>query len=361
MRLCIYSGSFDPFHYGHLEVINKASTYCDKVIVLPNNPRKNKPNRTNLILRSHMLSLIFPIFSDFSYLSSNHKIVVDTQHVQFVFDELSKSHDIILVIGSDIVKQPKLNCNNILVIERNDYPIAKNELLNNNPKCTYIYNDQLKYQNISSTFVKQNIDSIDKYVPKELVDLAKKQITSNICSLSDETISIIINNNLIIKTFINDIYAKKYYDGYSLLKTEIFTIPRVTLFNNVITEDYITNIGNFLQYEQYINILPHFFLRLSLFHQESNVVHGDMTITNVIIINETTFALTDFMKIKIGSKKDQLREFFQFIYSFKFYGLRSGINYDINLIKKIGLDNYANIINFKNDEINEYENYWKNK
>ncbi len=41
MRIALYPGSFDPIHYGHLDIIERASHLFDKLIVcVANNPNK---------------------------------------------------------------------------------------------------------------------------------------------------------------------------------------------------------------------------------------------------------------------------------------------------------------------------------
>ncbi|HLG92378.1 MAG TPA: pantetheine-phosphate adenylyltransferase [Acidimicrobiales bacterium] len=44
MRAVLYPGSFDPFHNGHLEVVEKAARLFDKVVVAAiRNPQKGEP------------------------------------------------------------------------------------------------------------------------------------------------------------------------------------------------------------------------------------------------------------------------------------------------------------------------------
>ncbi|MCD5407556.1 MAG: pantetheine-phosphate adenylyltransferase [Desulfotomaculum sp.] len=41
MRIAVYPGSFDPVHYGHLDIIERASTLFDKLVVaVVTNPKK---------------------------------------------------------------------------------------------------------------------------------------------------------------------------------------------------------------------------------------------------------------------------------------------------------------------------------
>ena len=61
-NVCIYQGSFDPFHKGHQEVASEALNYAQLVVILPNNFNRHKPNRSNIIFRSHLLSKLYNNF-----------------------------------------------------------------------------------------------------------------------------------------------------------------------------------------------------------------------------------------------------------------------------------------------------------
>ncbi|MGH9077321.1 MAG: pantetheine-phosphate adenylyltransferase [Acidimicrobiales bacterium] len=44
MRVALYPGSFDPFHNGHLEIVEMAAVLFDRVVVAPmRNPQKGPP------------------------------------------------------------------------------------------------------------------------------------------------------------------------------------------------------------------------------------------------------------------------------------------------------------------------------
>lgn len=44
MRIALYPGSFDPFHNGHLEIVEMAARMFDRVVVAPmRNPQKGVP------------------------------------------------------------------------------------------------------------------------------------------------------------------------------------------------------------------------------------------------------------------------------------------------------------------------------
>jgi pantetheine-phosphate adenylyltransferase len=54
MRVAIYPGSFNPWHKGHEEILNKSLLLFDKVIIgIGNNPEKNfnNPHNNNPIFR----------------------------------------------------------------------------------------------------------------------------------------------------------------------------------------------------------------------------------------------------------------------------------------------------------------------
>jgi pantetheine-phosphate adenylyltransferase len=44
LRIALFPGSFDPFHNGHLEIVETAAKLFDQVVVAPvRNPQKNEP------------------------------------------------------------------------------------------------------------------------------------------------------------------------------------------------------------------------------------------------------------------------------------------------------------------------------
>lgn len=87
--ICLYPGSFDPFHKGHQEVANEALNYAPLVVILPNNPNKHKPDRSNIIYRSHLLSKLYDLYNDNTYFLKSG-IVVDTRDIDVAISEIKK-------------------------------------------------------------------------------------------------------------------------------------------------------------------------------------------------------------------------------------------------------------------------------
>lgn len=56
MSTCIYPGSFDPIHIGHIDIIKRATKIFDKVIISPS-INKNKKGRFTLDERIEMINL----------------------------------------------------------------------------------------------------------------------------------------------------------------------------------------------------------------------------------------------------------------------------------------------------------------
>ncbi len=71
MRTALFPGSFDPFHNGHLEIVETASRLFDRVVVAPmRNPQKGEPlftieERQQMIADSvsHLPNIGFDTFS----------------------------------------------------------------------------------------------------------------------------------------------------------------------------------------------------------------------------------------------------------------------------------------------------------
>ncbi|EOA07582.1 Phosphopantetheine adenylyltransferase [Mycoplasma yeatsii 13926] len=65
MRIAIYPGSFDPFHDGHLNIVKKASSLFDKLIIVVS---KNI-NKSSLLSFEKRIEIITNLTKDFKNIS----------------------------------------------------------------------------------------------------------------------------------------------------------------------------------------------------------------------------------------------------------------------------------------------------
>ncbi|WP_031515275.1 pantetheine-phosphate adenylyltransferase [Desulfofalx alkaliphila] len=75
MRIAVYPGSFDPIHYGHLDIIERASVLYDKLVVaVATNPKK-KP----LFDTQERIELLKMVLKDFDnvYIESFEGLTVN--------------------------------------------------------------------------------------------------------------------------------------------------------------------------------------------------------------------------------------------------------------------------------------------
>jgi len=155
---CLYIGSFDPFHVGHLEVVEQMLNYVDFVTILPNNPNKKKPNRTDLLHRVKMIRLT---------VDKLPKPIRDRIHVieENCDDWINGLVDVkkVSCLGSDQYDPSKTNYHLIVdhmyIIPRVGYECAIGE----NKNVTHLNPNLFHNQTFSSTQIKQQIHGENRY------------------------------------------------------------------------------------------------------------------------------------------------------------------------------------------------------
>ena len=181
-RVGVFVGTFDPVHKGHTHVIKYILEHniVDKVIVIPTGSYWNKAPKATTKQRIDMLKFI-----------ANDKIEISTklndlEYTYQIMEELEKEYPmdyLYLIIGADnIIKFDewknvnKLLEYNIIVVNRDNINIKKyvNKF---NKKDNFFVIDNFDYVPISSTEIRQNVDS--KETKKYLDERVLKYIKNN--------------------------------------------------------------------------------------------------------------------------------------------------------------------------------------
>jgi len=369
MEIIVYIGSFDPFHYGHQEVINivkaKVKTEAEtelKIIIMPNNPRKGKPDRTSILIRVFTLSKLYPIFLGYQqWKDQPHSVLVDNLPVQDALDELDGSYS--AIIGSDIValnKKPKYTPKKWYIVERQNYPIDL--------KMKYFYDvpveiinlEETKFQSLSSTMIRTSQLDPFKVMPKKLAEFydpaRKLGLTSNSLTYFDS------EKNTYIKTFQSPKEAEGYLSSYHKIyvkikeasldhnlklpihrqilsdprKVEIEPVqPATTLFDLIVK-------GNLAPAKSFILYLN----KLHQYHQTTPWRHGDLSVLNILIPDDRifNFYIIDYEKFQDGLKpSEMINDYYLFLGSILFYGQLKGYKVEeaVQELERYGTKNYT--------------------
>ncbi len=160
MASCIYPGSFDPFHKGHLDVLENISKIFDKVYIAPIT-NKHKSGRIDIDDRIEIIKIAI------DSLPSKDKIEIITFEGMLV--EYCKKNKI-----STIVKG---------VRNFNDYTLesemATGIRMIDNDVLTLLYPSNPVYSAISSTMVYdvvKNKGDLTPFLPLEIIEIVKKKI-----------------------------------------------------------------------------------------------------------------------------------------------------------------------------------------
>ncbi|MCL4132086.1 UNVERIFIED_CONTAM: hypothetical protein GTU68_033684 [Idotea baltica] len=150
MRKAVFPGSFDPFTFGHLDILNRAQDLFDKIhISIGHNSTKKYLN--SLAKRIEMLDELF---------AENDAIVVDS------YEGLTVNH--CQSIEADFIIR---GLRNSLDFEYEKTIAALNKSLSNNIETIFLISDS-EYSHISSTIVREIIKHggpIDHFIPNELI------------------------------------------------------------------------------------------------------------------------------------------------------------------------------------------------
>ena len=217
MNIAIFGGSFDPFHIGHLDIINKAlkELEIDKVVVVPTylNPFKKK----FFLSAKDRLELLSELFEN------NHKVIIESYEVeqnipipsyQTVLYLQRKYHlsKIYFIIGADNLADLH-KWDNFDEFEKIvSFVVATRDNISIDSKYKILQVEQ----DISSTNIRENLDM--RYVPEKIRKKVYKimqilQRIENIKSALDEKKA---NNIEVI-----DLQGKNYIVDYVIISTSL--------------------------------------------------------------------------------------------------------------------------------------------
>lgn len=175
MKIGIYVGSFNPVHKGHIQTVNYLleRNLLDKVIIIPTLDYWDKRGLVKLPHRVAMLKFY-----------ENKNIIIDdsksylpyTYEVMNAVKEEYQGDDIYLIIGADNIKEfhkwkkvDEILKNYVMIIPRDEINI--NDLLKNyEQKNKFIVVNKFKKLDVSSTFIRENIESGNIQKLTELID-----------------------------------------------------------------------------------------------------------------------------------------------------------------------------------------------
>ena len=179
MKIGVYVGSFNPVHIGHKYIMDflLEKGYVDKVIVIATQGYWDKNNLVDLEHRIHMLKFYE---SDRILVDDSLNNVEYTHQILNLLKAKYPSDEFYLIIGADNV--PKFHLwknvdeilkNKVLVLKRDDIDVEK--YVNEFPeKDNFIVVEDFEKVDISSTCIRNDLDSKKEYLDKEVYHYIKR-------------------------------------------------------------------------------------------------------------------------------------------------------------------------------------------
>ena len=159
MKIAIYPGSFDPLTFGHIDILERASSLFDKVIVGVAESKAKKP----LFTVDERLALIDEMFAD------NDKIESLGYSEKLTVDLARENNAIAIIRGLRAVADFEYE---FQLATMNRSPAPDIESIFFTPKDTLIY--------VSSSLVKEIVQfggDVTRFVPKHVVSALEKKFT----------------------------------------------------------------------------------------------------------------------------------------------------------------------------------------
>ena len=159
MKIAIYPGSFDPLTFGHIDILERASSLFDKVIVGVAESKAKKP----LFTVDERLALIDEMFAD------NDKIESLGYSEKLTVDLARENNAIAIIRGLRAVADFEYEFQ-LVTMNRSLAPDIESIFFT--PKDTLIY--------VSSSLVKEIVQfggDVTRFVPKHVVSALEKKFT----------------------------------------------------------------------------------------------------------------------------------------------------------------------------------------
>jgi pantetheine-phosphate adenylyltransferase len=159
MKIAIYPGSFDPLTFGHIDILERAASLFDKVIVGVAESKAKKP----LFTVDERLALIDEMFAD------NDKIESLGYSEKLTVDLARENNAIAIIRGLRAVADFEYEFQ-LATMNRSLAPDIESIFFT--PKDTFIY--------VSSSLVKEIAQfggDVTRFVPKHIVSALEKKFT----------------------------------------------------------------------------------------------------------------------------------------------------------------------------------------
>ncbi len=175
MRIGLYIGSFNPFHNGHLKVVNFLITkdYVDKIIIIPTDSYWDKVISVSRKIRFEMLSKIKTSLIDVSY---------DLGEAEYTYEIINNARkkylnaDLYLIISADNLPNfhkwknvSQILKNKVIVLQRDNIDM-ESVISKSLDRSKFILVNDFKNIPISSTYIRSLTDKklLYKYLPIEI-------------------------------------------------------------------------------------------------------------------------------------------------------------------------------------------------
>lgn len=173
MRLGLFTGTFDPIHIGHIDLMDYLieNNYLDKIIIMATGNYWNKKPTTSIEIRTEMLKIIkrdYLIVDDINNKYQYTYEVMNNLKKQYPNDELYLIISADLIINFDKWKNVEdILKNKVIVLNRNNIDISK-YVDNFKEKERFIVIQNYPFIDISSIELRNKINR--EYLDKDIYD-----------------------------------------------------------------------------------------------------------------------------------------------------------------------------------------------